>query len=95
MHAENIESVNAVEYTRTDAEENDTQKVCDLEDVQLDVQAYELHGRGDISMADLGLEDDEEKPEDLQLHVTDLPNISLERHWESYGSLLVPRHERY
>ncbi|KAL1393643.1 putative pachytene checkpoint component Pch2 [Phyllosticta capitalensis] len=93
MHAENIESVNAVEYTRTDAEENDTQKVCDLEDVQLDVQAYELHGRGDISMADLGLEDDEEKPEDLQLHVTDLPNISLERHWESYGSLLVPRHE--
>ncbi|KAK7542455.1 pachytene checkpoint protein 2 [Phyllosticta citribraziliensis] len=81
MHAENIESISAVEYTCVDTEEDDPQQVHDLKDVRLDVQAFELIEQ-DVSMASLGLEDDENSS-DPQLRVTALPSVSLDGDWES------------
>ncbi|KAK8175566.1 hypothetical protein IWX90DRAFT_412102 [Phyllosticta citrichinensis] len=82
MHAENIESISAVEYTCVDTEEDDPQQVHDLQDVRLDVQAFELIEQ-DVSMAGVGLEDDENSS-DAQLRVTALPSISLDGDWESF-----------
>ncbi|KAK7554545.1 pachytene checkpoint component Pch2 [Phyllosticta citricarpa] len=82
VHAENIESISAVEYTCVDAEEDDPQQVHDLRDVRLDVQAFELRERDSVSLANLGLEDDESSS-NPQLRVTALPNISLDGCWES------------
>ena len=80
-HAYLIESINVVDFSGTESETSFHR----LQDVQLDVQAYELHESEEDSLPRTRSIHHEGEDEDAipQVRVTALPSKSLNGVWES------------
>jgi len=80
-HGHSIESITVVDYSGAECDTS----FYTLEDVQLDVQAYDLHeSNNDASQRSQSVQiDGNDEDYTLQVRVTNLPSKSLVGAWDS------------